>query len=466
MRGNPIPMLQMKQEFWNRNISQLFTSAKIVPIKFANAHYIETISPSDDALETRLIIIFYNDGNIRLVLQNSQIQSDASRLLTLVGHLNPSSNLEKQNENNDNSVPYFNSITKISEKFIVITNFAGNLFLISVLKNSSQNENDINFPFSIVSAQLPISLNNSQNVNLDSISPPFIIKYTEDKFIVIDSNFTATLCKVDGSTTVIWDHSQLKFEPYADQSKSANQDSESFICGTILDNFLIVLGIKGKSWIGLAYGIIEGSTQLSQCFDPSLSHIRQMQPYENGAFCLLSDYSTIISIDIENDEISQSPIFSAAVDKKGSKFDSSNIRINDIKVIDDRKTLLCLSSESILAYTIDIENHIAKAELNVDGCFDFMKFASTNSPRVFVAFASDNSSSTGKSNMYICRLNRKPEHCLEMNPITALLQGTKIIDSCPIDDFSFSTLSEDGGIVLWENSPEWWDVPFVTNLFS
>ena len=68
MRGNPILSLQMKQEFWNRNISQLFTSAKIVPIKFANARYIETISPSDDSLETRLIIIFYNYYNCNLII--------------------------------------------------------------------------------------------------------------------------------------------------------------------------------------------------------------------------------------------------------------------------------------------------------------------------------------------------------------------------------------------------------------
>lgn len=473
MGGNPSITDQQKQELWNRDINRLFTTAKIIPIQLLTACFIQSISTIGDKNESNLICLFCSDGTIRGILYSTKSTSISSSLI--FSKVAESQNIFSSDENASKPIR-FTSAIKISEKYIVVTMNDGRFFLVSVREKQSSGQNSdenksIFFEFVLTSFSLPTNQTSSDDLT------PCIVKYTNDSFIAIDSEMTAALCKSDGSTQIIWEGKQLQTNQSATQDKKENsndsqkQHFKSYslnCCAAVYENYLFAVHFsRDGNWKGLTYGIVKERINPLQSFDESFKTIIEMDTYESGIFCLCDTKNetdkdgrfSVISIDIDKNQIVKSPII--------INFKELNPKDNfviDFKVIDNKKLLLCLTENSIITYSPDIENHIAQCQINIPGIINFAQFASFSTQLVFnIAISCDQN----QPNLYILRITRKSKKILlETFPMSVRLNEGLIVGSCPVDDFTFATLEDNGKIVLWQSQPEWWDVPYFQKIFD
>lgn len=483
MGSNPSISEQQKQELWNRDINRLFTTAKIIPIQPFSACFVQSITTIGDKNESNLICLFCNDGKIRGVLHSSKSPTISSSLIFTIVAESQCVFLSDQNESN--KPIYFTSAIKISEKYIVITISNGSILMLSTREkqisdqNSNENKN-LYFEFILTPFTLPKSQPSSDNatISINNISP-CIVKYTNDSFIAIDHQMTAALCKSDGSIQIIWEGNQLQTNQDTTKPTKNNDtksaDSQSiqrqhfsscslYCCASVYENYLFVVHFsQDGNWKGLTYGIVKERINPLQSFDESLKTIVAMETHENGIYCLCdsdneNDRFSVISIDIDKNQIVKSPILNF------KELNQTDHFVVDFKVIDNKKTLLCLTENSIITYTAEFDNHISNYQLNVAGKIEFAQFASLSSQLVFNFVVSSNQD---QPNLYILRISKKSKKTfIETFPITVKLNEGTIVGSCPIDDFSFATLEDSGKIVLWQSQPEWWDVPYFQKIFD
>lgn len=488
MGNNPSITDQQKQELWNRDISHLFTAAKIVPIQLYSASFVQTITTKGDENENLLICMFCNDGKIRGILYSSKSSSFSSSLfLTIVAE---SQNLfppdQNDNPSNSNNIYHFTSVVKLSDKYIAVTLNNGSIFSLSAREKQSQESNsDENkktyFEFDVVTFPFPNNQTQSEKDNSFIDLSSCIVKYTNDTFIAIDHEMTAALCKFDGSIQIIWDGTQLqtnKIQTKEDTRSSDNQferkryffSNSSYCCATVYSNYLFAVHFSHDgTWKGLIYGIVKEKISPMQSFEDDLKSIITMEAHDNGIFCLCDLKSENINID-NADETGRFSVISIDIDKNQiikSLIKEINKNVNnivDFKVIDNKKTLLCLSENSIITYTPDLENHVSIETVNNAGSLEFVQLASLSSQHIFSVFSSSNQE---QPNIYILRVSKKSRKTfLELFPINVKLSEGTIEDCCPVDDFTFITLSTNGELVLYESLPDWWDVPYFMNIFD
>ena len=388
-------------QIWNRDINHLFTTAKIIPVQPFSTNFVHSITTKGDENENRLICLLCSDGKIRGVLHSTNSPSIPSSLIFSI--VVESQNIFPQDQNTPPDSYFFASAIKLSENYIVITINNGNIFLVSARQktlfdsNTESNKKDL-FEFVFTSFSLPINQKNNDDNQGSLINfSPCIIKYTNDSFIAINHEMTAALCKPDGTIQIIWDGSQLQtnklpIKPSNDiDTNSTNTKNSrkqyfpscsSFCCASVYENYLFAIHFShDETWKGLTYGIVKEKITPLQTFDESLKSIIAMEPYESGIFCLCDTNSgnnrdknddensrfSVISIDIDKNQIIKSSILNF------KELNQNNNFVIDFKVIDNKKTLLCMTENSIITYTSDIENHISQDSVNIAG--NLIKFS-------------------------------------------------------------------------------------------
>ena len=260
----------------------------------------------------------------------------------------------------------------------------------------------------------------------------FIHKYNNFQFVAVCEDSATYLCNFDGSTQIVWE----------------KDDKVNVVSSSVYENNIFICNEDS-----LYYGVLqENSTKEDLEIPDEIKKkikLKYLTNYENGILCLSGeDQTDVYSISFETEEhIIFDQIF------------HSNVPINSINVIDDGRTMVCLSDQLIQTYSFDTEQRETKFQQKFNGNLSFIQVIETF-PRAFAAFSTE-------SSVYICRISKVSKKVtFECSALNCLLNEDKIISSNMVDDFSFSTAGEKGSLVIWESVPDWWDIPYCINLFD